>query len=1052
MSKRISTIILSIVLVFAVGLCVYAFLLRDSSTDDSDSPVLSGVSVVFVSDGNEVSKLSLTGTNAFVLKEKPEKTGYDFEGWYLDKDFGGEEYNVGDVINLDEVEGAGNAGRLKLYAKWKACQDTAYTVNEYFENETLSGYILSRAHTLTGETDSGVEIEPADYDGFEYNDMLSVKSGRISADGSLRLNIYYRRIRFDINFVTSDGRNLSAGAAYGAKIAKLPVPEKAGYIFKGWFLDENRTQKIVDGDTYIWNDSVTLYADWEAAKDTKYQIKYYFQNVNLDGYVCDADLTEIKRGETGMPVNAYIKNFTGFLFNFDKSVQSGYIEADGGSVLKLYYNRESYTVLLESEHTEPESPYFNVYYQQPYELENFSDLPYYNFDGWYYGGQKIKQSGGAWNYTDSTMTLVAKWNPLIAVKNGLLSLTEQGLEKSGIFEIPEVFEGEEIKGIAENGFAGAKYLTAVVFGKNIIYIGGGAFSDCQYINNLYFKSDYGAWSDIVIDDGERKLPNVCFYSENDPDAEGNFWHYDNAGNIEKWIYKVSVYFVVEGTVIEDWTITERPGSVIAAVSGDGAECGKTGFFVNRWYDNSNMLFETPLPAYMPSEDAYFYGTWDYSLVGEGFEPYAEKFYGKHNSSSYAVTVKSHDELVALVEYVLFYNLNESHKIWFTLSYFDGNASEFAVETENATDEHTYANWRVASGKEVHNILGVPKYYGYFYAYQNYRSSAATRVSEGDNYKQLKTVSYTGAAGGRSADFNDFSIDKVAKTLSVTTSDQLVYALEHGLRPVPSITSSPAAKMYGIAKEILREIINDNMSQTEKLFAIYNWLVLNVDYDYGALNSKISWQENQAWYLEGVFLNGHAVCDAIAKAAVVLARIEGIVAVRTVSKNHAWNKVYIDADSNGVYEWYDFDATWGNKSAARGDDVVYEYANYIDFLNTDEYKKNKNQQAENYNDFDAGTEFNVYEFMTFEYEGNTYDYVIASREEFVVLFAYAATLKSVLGGDEYISLSFIFDYQFENLTWEINYAKAGTSFVLVGGVIYDAYNECETVCTLILDSY
>ena len=111
----------------------------------------------------------------------------------------------------------------------------------------------------------------------------------------------------------------------------------------------------------------------------------------------------------------------------------------------------------------------------------------------------------------------------------------------------------------------------------------------------------------------------------------------------------------------------------------------------------------------------------------------------------------------------------------------------------------------------------------------------------------------------------------------------MWALENGYKPTFTNFSNSkhsAQTIYNKAVAVLSQICTDDMTNLEKVKAIYEWLVLNVEYD----NVAASWsstvtpeeaKEYDSWYADGVFNNGVAVCEGIAKAFVILARIEGI---------------------------------------------------------------------------------------------------------------------------------------------------------------------------------
>ena len=181
-----------------------------------------------------------------------------------------------------------------------------------------------------------------------------------------------------------------------------------------------------------------------------------------------------------------------------------------------------------------------------------------------------------------------------------------------------------------------------------------------------------------------------------------------------------------------------------------------------------------------------------------------------------------------------------------------------------------------------------------------------------------------------ADGYVFALDRVAQSESCTTGSQLFYLAEHGVRPLPE-SGSNAERLYQKARAVLRTICDDNMSDFEKVHAMYDWMILNTTYDRLMADTYIRTLSSsevltyKTFYLEGVFDDGVAVCDGYSKAFVLLCALEGIPCVRvggTVgSANHAWNKVYIDG------EWYEVDVTWGNFSI-KNSETIGEYTEYI----------------------------------------------------------------------------------------------------------------------------
>ncbi len=150
---------------------------------------------------------------------------------------------------------------------------------------------------------------------------------------------------------------------------------------------------------------------------------------------------------------------------------------------------------------------------------------------------------------------------------------------------------------------------------------------------------------------------------------------------------------------------------------------------------------------------------------------------------------------------------------------------------------------------------------------------------------------------RTDTFDDFAYKKYGKTISgIWNTQQLWYALEHEYIPV-CVKDSVAEKTLNAAKDILREIIMEGMSNDEKVFNIYSWFAENVQYDNGYANYlNPPDPENfpdedvarlDSFFAEGVLLVDEgdpkekrlAVCEAYAKSYLILLRLEGIESYR-----------------------------------------------------------------------------------------------------------------------------------------------------------------------------
>lgn len=246
---------------------------------------------------------------------------------------------------------------------------------------------------------------------------------------------------------------------------------------------------------------------------------------------------------------------------------------------------------------------------------------------------------------------------------------------------------------------------------------------------------------------------------------------------------------------------------------------------------------------------------------------------------------------------------------------------------------------------------------------------------------------------------NFYIDGVKETMSVSTSNMLYKAVAWGYKPVfMGLQAENLKQIYDNAKDALSYIVSDEMSEYEKVHAIYDYIIYNVRYDHDCANAEdayvsgnLSLNEKMkyyGYYLEGIFLDKfykkdmHAVCDGKSKAFVLMCGIEGITAVRisgeasSDGKNfggHAWNKVLLDLNGTGDKEWYFVDTTWGDV----GDDSK-EFLSHAYFLLSDDEVKNTHVEKTGHGYPKAEGKFDYFAHETYTSNGTEYNYVIANR--------------------------------------------------------------------------
>ena len=127
-------------------------------------------------------------------------------------------------------------------------------------------------------------------------------------------------------------------------------PSKVGYDFGGWYTSDAFTDDTLytarpttmpDHEAETGEKGITLYARWIPRTDTKYTVEHYCQSVNGIYELTDTDQMI---GTTDDPTAAAVKTTGEYVHFTSKPFQQTSIAPDGSAVVKIYYNRNSYTV------------------------------------------------------------------------------------------------------------------------------------------------------------------------------------------------------------------------------------------------------------------------------------------------------------------------------------------------------------------------------------------------------------------------------------------------------------------------------------------------------------------------------------------------------------------------------------------------------------------------------------------------------------------------------------------------------------------------------------
>lgn len=494
------------------------------------------------------------------------------------------------------------------------------------------------------------------------------------------------------------------------------------------------------------------------------------------------------------------------------------------------------------------------------------------------------------------------------------------------------------------------------------------------------------------------------------------------------IYTVKLYSIsfgeVEGVGYPDYYLpygTKIEAPIIAP------ENQKAGYGLFWYTDKSySALYDFDV---MPAENITLCGRWELD-TGEGMLALTKEDFTRG-------TIDSLEELTLLLDYVRYHNLTEALVV--EISYVDKDrlsdeltrAQELAEFRASGSISYgvTTGGLKNPSAKCALSIAVKSSFRG--------NEAIKTAASEGKTAYPYLSATVT----PRGENYTAFYIDRLTKTYAVSTTNQLLYVVEHGYRPICE-KDSPAERVYLEAKRILNSILPEDATALEKAELIFNYLITAIEYDDKAVeiaeSDPIAWPEYDAFYLEGVILQKKAVCDGIASAYSLFCNIEGIPCVKILGPGHAWNRIKL-----GNF-WYVVDATFGNQQISGTKNSIADHAH---FLISDAEKKALGNVGENYLNIKAEKSYDYYAKKSLTYQNKTFDYEINSVEELSRLLEYLTSLEKDLSGK-----TVNFYYKINGMTVKDAYSRAQTTLRMRGirfnyGLTYfmsGSYGVCKIV--------
>lgn len=363
----------------------------------------------------------------------PKREGYDFVGWYNNKELKGRPVTGSVTLN----------GEQTLYAKWEpkvVSYRVVYFEEVYDNNTQTTSYVYRTTATKSAKVGTTVRATSADSiaTSLPYHEVDVAANNQssvvIQPDGSSVLNIYYKlkryTLRFDLGTTNDYGsdaglRLMIGGQTYtttsgtiyeikdvvlGQYIAhKWPsgtneMFDVNGYYgFMGWSHPNNPSNSLyltdrdkVSGDVLRGSDRnniKTYTARWQAGLIEK-RVEYYLQSANDPKQYDLADISQsFRQVWNGSLGQKSISGFTRIAVPKGKpgNVNSSYNGRRYVSVFRFYYQRETYTIDYFYKDSQIRSTGKVVRFDQNINLPAYNYIPPrpatvdadYTWGGWY---------------------------------------------------------------------------------------------------------------------------------------------------------------------------------------------------------------------------------------------------------------------------------------------------------------------------------------------------------------------------------------------------------------------------------------------------------------------------------------------------------------------------------------------------------------------------------------------------------------------------------------------------------------------------------------------
>ncbi len=414
-----------------------------------------------------------------IVLQMPNKTGYDFVGWYADEA----------VTEKAEKIAIGSYGNKKFYTKWNI---TTYNI-EYELNGGKNNSLNPTTYTI--ESNDIVLQSPSktgyDFAGWYADEALSKKAGKIVA-GSFGTKKFYAKwnvVTYNIEYELNGGVNNSANpTTYTIEsediVLRTPTIQSEDYDgFIGWFSDKElryEAQSIKQGSC----GNKTFYAKWSS--------KYFLFDTHSKTIT---GLTDYGKTCSKIVIPEKLYNIT--------------VASIGGSA---FYDCKGLTSV-----TIPDSVM---------SIGSWAFSGCTNLTSVYYEGDIASWCGvsGLENIMSGSQTLYIGGNKVegeLVVPNSVKSISDAAFY--GCKGLTSVTIPDSVTSIGVSAFSDCKDLTSVIIPDSVTSISDGAFRNCTGLTSVTIPDsvtsiDSSAFRDctgltsVTIPDSVTSIGDLAFYS------------------------------------------------------------------------------------------------------------------------------------------------------------------------------------------------------------------------------------------------------------------------------------------------------------------------------------------------------------------------------------------------------------------------------------------------------------------------------------------------------------------------------------------------------------